>query len=90
MIPLSYEALDHAHSFSSSQVPEGFVAIHKNTLRILLLENLGSVFNQETLPLQHTPRKIATIPGSVSDPVSGKKVAIPNRLSLRCLMLGAL
>ncbi|EGD77940.1 splicing factor 3b subunit 3 [Salpingoeca rosetta] len=57
MAPLSYEALEYAHMFCSEQLPEGIVAVAKNTLRILSLQNLGSIFNQSTIPLAYTPRK---------------------------------
>eukprot|EP01147_Barroeca_monosierra_P004133 gene4133-67_t len=55
--PLSYELLEYAHIFSSEQLPEGIVAVTKNTLRILSLQNLGSIFNQSTIPLTYTPRQ---------------------------------
>src|SRR5690606_14452943 len=48
-----------ASGFISEQCPEGIVAIASNTLRILSLEKLGSVFNSQTVPLQYTPRKFA-------------------------------
>ena len=57
LTPLSYEALDHASGFASEQCPEGIVAISSNTLRILALEKLGAVFNQQAAPLKYTPRK---------------------------------
>ena len=44
--PLSYELLEYASGFASEQCPEGIVAIAANTLRILALEKLGTVFNQ--------------------------------------------
>lgn len=57
LTPLSYDALDFAAGFSSEQCPEGIVAIATNTLRILALEKLGAVFNQQSLQLELTPRK---------------------------------
>jgi splicing factor 3B subunit 3 len=33
--------------FASDQCPEGFVAIVKNQLRILAVENVGDTFNQQ-------------------------------------------
>jgi splicing factor 3B subunit 3 len=59
LTPLSYETLEHASGFASEQCPEGIVAISVNTLRILALEKLGAVFNQETKTLKYTPRKFA-------------------------------
>ena len=58
LTPLSYETLEHASGFASEQCPEGIVAISVNTLRILALEKLGAVFNQEVRPLKYTPRKL--------------------------------
>ena len=57
LTPLSYDTLDYAAGFSSEQCPEGVVAIASNTLRILALEKLGAVFNQQSLQLELTPRK---------------------------------
>ncbi|TPX35307.1 hypothetical protein SmJEL517_g02334 [Synchytrium microbalum] len=59
LIPLSYEQLEYASSFSSEPCPEGVVAIVQNTLRILTVEKLGDVFNQSVVPLSYTPRKFA-------------------------------
>jgi len=59
LTPLSYECLEHASGFASEQCPEGIVAISVNTLRILALEKLGAVFNQELRPLKLTPRRMA-------------------------------
>jgi len=59
LTPLSYEMLEHASSFKSEQVPEGIVAIAKNTLRIISLDRLGTVFNTTKLAVPHTPRKFA-------------------------------
>jgi len=57
LTPLSYETLEYASGFSSEQCPEGIVAISSNTLRILALEKLGTVFNQISHSLEYTPRK---------------------------------
>jgi splicing factor 3B subunit 3 len=59
LTPLSYEMLEYASGFASEQCPEGIVAISVNTLRILALEKLGAVFNQEVRSLKYTPRKFA-------------------------------
>lgn len=64
LTPLSYEALEFASGFSSEQCPEGIVAIASNTLRILALEKLGAVFNQQSFPLEYTPRKFVIHPES--------------------------
>lgn len=44
------------------QCPEGIVACAKNTLRVLSLENLGSVFNSKSTPLRMTPRDFVVDP----------------------------
>ena len=64
LTPLSYEMLEYASGFSSEQCPEGIVAISSNTLRILSLEKLGAVFNQQSWPLDYTPRKFIIHPES--------------------------
>lgn len=56
--------LEFASGFSSEQCPEGIVAISTNTLRILSLEKLGAVFNQQSWPLELTPRKFIIHPES--------------------------
>lgn len=45
-------------------MPEGFVAVAKNTLRVISLERLGEFFNQQTLRLRYTPRKFVIHPGA--------------------------
>ncbi|KAI0977856.1 hypothetical protein GJ496_000285 [Pomphorhynchus laevis] len=62
LTPLSYEPLEFASGFASEQCPEGIVAISMNTLRILSLEKLGVVFNQEVFQLKYTPRKFVVNP----------------------------
>ncbi len=62
--PLSYEPLDHAAGFASEYIPEGLVAVTGSSLRILTLQNLGSMFNQSTVPLRYTPRAMAQLPGT--------------------------
>lgn len=61
-MPLSYEALDHAAGFCSEQCPEGFVAVVKNTLRILSVDNVGETFNQSISRLRYTPRRLLIHP----------------------------
>eukprot|EP00981_Chlorochromonas_danica_P002905 scaffold591_cov174-Ochromonas_danica.AAC.6 len=62
--PLSYEALEFVSDFSSEACPDGLVAVAGLTLRILTIENLGAVFNQQVLPLRYTPRRVAKLPNS--------------------------
>jgi splicing factor 3B subunit 3 len=49
-------------SFASEQCPEGFVAVVKNTLRILSVENIGETFNQSVSRLRYTPRRLLVHP----------------------------
>lgn len=58
LIPLSYEALDYAAGFSSDQCPEGFVAVVKNSMRIIAVENVGETFNAQMTRLRYTPRRM--------------------------------
>lgn len=44
--------------FASEQCPEGFVAVVRNTLRILAVENIGETFNQSISRLRYTPRRL--------------------------------
>lgn len=62
LTPLSYDSLEFASGFTSEQCPEGIVAISSNTLRILALEKLGAVFNQQSFGLTYTPRKFVIHP----------------------------
>jgi len=58
MMPLSYVPLEFASSFHSEQCPEGVVSIAGESLRIFTTEQLGDMFNQSTIPLRYTPRKM--------------------------------
>ena len=62
--PLSYECMEYASNFASELCPEGIVAVTGNTLRILAVDNLGSMFNQVVIPLRYTPRKMCRMPGT--------------------------
>lgn len=62
--PISYETLEYASNFTSELCPEGIVAVAGNTLRILTVDNLGSMFNQTAIPLRYTPRKMCRMPGT--------------------------
>eukprot|EP01047_Picozoa_sp_COSAG01_P019033 COSAG01_NODE_1046_length_11949_cov_4.662700_2_plen_984_part_00 len=64
MTPLSYQSLEYAAGFNSEQCPDGIVAVCGNTLRIITIERLGQVFNEQVLPLKYTPRKSCVIPGT--------------------------
>eukprot|EP00730_Choanoeca_flexa_P003436 TRINITY_DN11412_c0_g1_i1.p1 TRINITY_DN11412_c0_g1~~TRINITY_DN11412_c0_g1_i1.p1 ORF type:complete len:1210 (+),score=373.66 TRINITY_DN11412_c0_g1_i1:24-3653(+) len=56
--PLSYDSLEWASAFTSELCPEGMAAVTGNTLRIVALEKLGSVFHQSAIPLEYTGRKL--------------------------------
>lgn len=60
--PLSYEALEYGANFISEVCPEGIVAVAADTLRIIAVENLGTMFNQVSYPLRYTPRKMCRVP----------------------------
>ena len=62
--PMSYETLEYASPFTSEACPEGFVCVAGNTLRILTTERLGEVFNQHSMKLSYTPRKVALLKGT--------------------------
>lgn len=62
--PLSSEPLDYAFSLRSPQIGEGIVAIAGNTLKILSIERLGDVYNQNTISLEASPRKFVVHPDS--------------------------
>lgn len=62
---LTASAVVHAcvvQGFASEQCPEGFVAVVKNTLRILSVENIGETFNQSISRLRYTPRRLLIHP----------------------------
>lgn len=58
MTPLSYIPLESATPFTSEQCPEGIVSVSQNTLRVLVIEQYGGLFNQKYMPLKYTPRKM--------------------------------
>jgi splicing factor 3B subunit 3 len=62
MVPLSYESIDFAAGFFSSECSEGIVGISGNTLRIITPERFGEVFNQTVIPLSYSPRKMVMFP----------------------------
>ncbi|CEL98274.1 unnamed protein product, partial [Vitrella brassicaformis CCMP3155] len=62
MVPLSCDTLDAAAPFCSEQVPDGLVAIAENTLRIFQIERLGETFDQVSIPLNYTPRRLVALP----------------------------
>jgi len=59
--PLSYDNIDNAANFCSDACPDGIVATVGNSLRIININEVGSIFNQTSVPLPYTPRKLAVI-----------------------------
>uniref|UniRef100_A0A5S6QBT0 CPSF_A domain-containing protein n=1 Tax=Trichuris muris TaxID=70415 RepID=A0A5S6QBT0_TRIMR len=59
LTPIRYLQLESAASFSSDQCPEGFVVIAANSLRILMIDKLGTIFNYTSHQLSRTPRRFA-------------------------------
>lgn len=70
LTPLSYDALQSASSFSSDQCSDGIVGVTSSSLRILSVDHLGDTFNQQTIPMQYTPRRF------VHHPPSGKLIIL--------------
>ena len=57
LVPLSYPMLEFGSSFCSEPCPEGLVVISGNTLRIIMPEQLSTIFHSTQSALQFTPRK---------------------------------
>lgn len=62
--PIAYDALDEAHSFNSESCPGGAIAVSGRSLRIFSVDDLGTVFSQQVVPLSYTPRKMERVVGS--------------------------
>lgn len=77
ILPLSYEPFDYASSFSSPQVPEGVVAITGSTLRLLSLDRLGDVYNQQIHAFPASVRRFV-----VHEPSGNVVVMTTDRLPL--------
>lgn len=60
--PLCIPCMLRLQGFSSEQCPEGFVAVVRNTLRILSVDNVGEAFNQSISRLRYTPRRLLIHP----------------------------
>lgn len=61
-VPLIFDALDHAWSFSAELCPEGLIGIIGSSLRIFTIPNLGMKLKQDSLALSYTPRRFAVHP----------------------------
>lgn len=57
MQPLSYDTLDHAAAFISQNC-QGLVATNANSLRIIMPEKFGELFNQQSMQLEYSPRRL--------------------------------
>ena len=62
LTPVTYEPLESATSFSSTQCYEGIVGIKGKELRIIQIEKLGDLFSQKVLPTRYTPTKLQVNP----------------------------
>ena len=62
--PLLFDSLDYASGFSAELCPDGVIAITENVLRIFTLPKLDVKVQQVSIPLNYTPRKIATHPAN--------------------------
>lgn len=62
LVPLSYDFMELASSFSSPQCLEGIIVTASNVLRIISLENICNTFTQNSFPLKYTPRKLIIHP----------------------------
>ena len=62
--PVAYDQLDEAHSFSSEACPGGMVVTVGKTLRICSVDDLGTMFSQQVVPLSYTPRHALRVPYS--------------------------
>ena len=60
--PFSYDELESASAFLSDICPEGLVCTSGNSLKIATVDRLGEVFNQTSVPLSYTPRKVLVNP----------------------------
>jgi splicing factor 3B subunit 3 len=62
--PIAYDALDIAQSFASESCPGGIIACAGKSLRIFSVDDLGTMFSQQTVPLSYTPRHMVRVPYS--------------------------
>eukprot|EP01135_Chromosphaera_perkinsii_P004851 Nk52_evm15s299 gene=Nk52_evmTU15s299 len=64
--PLSYDELSFASNLSFEQATESIVAVTGNTLRIIAIEKLGTIFNSVSAELKYTPKRICAHSSSSS------------------------
>ena len=62
MTPLSYDPLDCASGFEYEMCKEGIVGMSGDIMKIIALDELGEMFNQQVVPLRYTPRKMVINP----------------------------
>jgi splicing factor 3B subunit 3 len=58
--PLLFDSLDDAWSFSAEMCPEGLIGITGGNLRIFTIPTLGQKVKVDSIPLNYTPRRMAT------------------------------
>ncbi|PWY97250.1 putative splicing factor 3B subunit 3 [Testicularia cyperi] len=61
-VPLIFDTLDHAWSFSAELCPEGLIGIVGSTLRIFTIPSLATKLKQDSVALSYTPRRFAVHP----------------------------
>ncbi|KAI9294366.1 hypothetical protein K502DRAFT_365900 [Neoconidiobolus thromboides FSU 785] len=63
-MPLQTDALEFAAPFSTESIPEGIVGISGDLLKIINFDRLDQQFQQDTIPLKYTPRRVILNPYS--------------------------
>ncbi|KAJ3440029.1 splicing factor 3b subunit [Anaeramoeba flamelloides] len=60
--PLCSENFDQISYFNQELIPEAFISLYENQLKIFTIEKLGKNFSEELIQLTTTPRKMVTHP----------------------------
>jgi splicing factor 3B subunit 3 len=83
LTPISYESLSYGSHFSSEQCPEAIVGVAGTSLRILVIERLGDIFNSVSCGLKYTPRTMAIHEGFKTVAVGEADIGVvANKLTL--------
>ncbi|MEN2497921.1 MAG: Splicing factor 3B subunit 3, partial [Marteilia pararefringens] len=65
ILPISYsKSINSVSSFMSNQCPECIISICGSSMNILSCQKLGDRFHESRYNLQHTPRKMVSVPGN--------------------------
>lgn len=64
LVPLALPMVSAAAPFSSEQCPAGIVVLTESTLRIVMVESLEDRLTRQSIPLDHTPRRMVYHPAS--------------------------